>query len=268
MPRWSSTPAPSTHNRSRRGHTRNTKVASKASADHVKRLRSTACSNSHSGATKRWRSSMRIDRRDGGAVVPGAATGLRPRRQQVSDGQLAAAAGAWRTGRGGGWAVAPSDGRGGIHRPPNAARRQQHGDADLPEEQVTRVEDHGVGALEAHEAEHGDGAAQPGLEPHHREQGRHDERQAHGHRGVVPADPGERVPCPRLQVPLVEQRSLGEERVDVGEEADAPHRRHRPPGDPDQRHRRGGLGREEELVPRGSRARASRHDEVASGSTT
>jgi hypothetical protein len=59
MPPWRRTPAPMTQGRSRRFHTRSRKVDSKASVAHVKTLSSTLCSNSHSGAEKRSRSSMR-----------------------------------------------------------------------------------------------------------------------------------------------------------------------------------------------------------------
>ena len=197
MPRWNSTPAASTQGRSRRGHTITKKVASNASAAQVNRLRRTVWSNSHSGATNRCRSSMRSDRRDGGAVVPRVAACLRPGRQEVAERQLELqeAHGVRRPQQVGSAALAAVAAR--VHRPQQRARRQHHRDADLAQQEVARVEDGGVGPLQHDHAEHRDEGAEAGPEPDHRGQGRHEQQQAHDQPDVVAGEAREQVPRAR-----------------------------------------------------------------------
>ena len=238
MPRWRSTPAPNTHRRRRRGHTSTMKVASKARVDQVSRFSSDAPARSNqSGATKRCRSSMRSDQRDGGAVLPGRPARLRPRREQVAhrELQLQQPHPERRPKERPDAAAATVDGR--VDGPQQAARRQHDGDPDQPQEQVAGVEDGAVAALQHHEAQHGDGGAEPRLEPHHRAPAT---RRAAARQVASPACPtevGEQVPGPVAQIPFVEERALGEERVDVREEAQRPDGHHRPPAHPHERHR-------------------------------
>ena len=265
MLRCRSTPAPKTHRRRRRGHTSTMKVASKARVDQVSRRSASSCWSNQSGATKRCRSSMRKRPRDGGAVLPGRPARLRPRREQVAhrELQLQQPHPERRPKERPDAAAATVDGR--VDGPPQAARRQHDGDPDQPKEQVAGVEDGTVAALQHHEAQHGDGGAEPGLEPHHRAQRREEQHDAGGE-SRLPTEVGEQVPGPVAQIPFVEERALREERVDVREEAHRPDGHHRPPGHPHERHGRGALRLEEEPVPPLERPVA--HGSASSGSGT